>query len=315
MVSKSVFSFIFSVVFAFTFCQTEQKEVLIIGTMHTVPKIVKNSYKPMLRRAEKYNPDAIYVESPRGDDSLSWDYLKDGWSKSYKAFYYLSDSIQKTFNPNPEKFNRTLKKSFVDMSESDLDYLITTFAYRTDNANYEFYTYIKKYGVQGSKKPTRHEDGDLTFKLALSQNIKLLTSMDDQQTNGLFHEAWKKCSIEGRTNGNNQINTKLNKKSYNSSILPAIFRGLGKHTNKRKSLEMLHEMSSFEYAKVETPGCIDGNKYWDERNMRMAKNIAEQVIESDGKRHIVIVGASHVIGLEEELKSKYPNLTVKLAND
>jgi len=33
--------------------QNVQQEILIIGTMHTVPKIVKRSYKPMLRFAKK----------------------------------------------------------------------------------------------------------------------------------------------------------------------------------------------------------------------------------------------------------------------
>ena len=295
--------------------QKEQKEIIIVGTMHTVPKIVKKSYKPMLRKAINYNPTAIYVESPRGNDTSSWEYLKDGWSKNYKAFYYLSDSIQKSFVPNTEKYNSILNKSFSQMSSEDLDFMITTFAYNRDNANHEFYTYIKKNGVNGSKSPTRHEDGDLTFKLALSKDIKLLTSMDDQQTNGEYHNAWSKCSKEGQKNGNNDIISKLNKKAYNSSILPAIFRGLGNHTNKRKSLERLHEMSSFEYVNVITDGCTEGLRYWNERNQRMAKNIAEQVIASSSERNIVLVGASHVIGLEKELKENYPNLKVVLVGE
>lgn len=295
--------------------QEAQKEVLIIGTMHTVPKIVKHSYKPMLRRAKKYNPTAIYVESPRGNDTLSWEYLKDGWSKSYKSFYYLSDSIQKVFTPNLKKYNTILEKPFPDMTSKDLEFMISTFAYNRDNANHEFYTYIKKHGIEGSKKPIRYEDEDLTFKLALHQNIKLLTSMDDQQTNGEYHDAWSKCSKEGQSNSNNAINNQLNKKAYNSAMLPALFRGLGKHTNKRKSLERLHKLSSFTYVTVKTEGCTNGERYWNERNHRMAKNIASQVTTSDDKRIIVIVGASHVIGLENELKKNYPNLKVVLSGE
>ncbi|MEH1007995.1 MULTISPECIES: DUF5694 domain-containing protein [unclassified Winogradskyella] len=295
--------------------QDSQKEILIVGTMHTVPNIVKRSYKPMLRRAKKYNPTAIYVESPSGNDTLSWEYLKDGWSKNYKAFYYLSDSIQKVFTPNLKTYNSILEKSFSDMTTEDLDFMITTFAYNRDNANHEFYTYIKKYGVEGSKKPTQHEDGDLTFKLALHQNIKLLTSMDDQRTNEEYHEAWTKCGKEGQSNGNNAINNKMNKKAYNSAIIPAIFRGLGKHTNRRKSLEQLHKSSSFTYVAVKTEGCTEGERYWNERNMRMAKNIGEQVMASDSERNIVIVGASHVIGLEKELQTNYPDLKIVLAGE
>lgn len=295
--------------------QKQQKEVLIVGSMHTVPKIVKKSYKPMLRRAKKYNPTSIYVESPRANDSLSWAYLKAGWSASYKAFYLLSDSLRTVFSPDTMKFERILEKSFDSMTASDLEFMIKTFAFNRDNANYEFYSYIKSYGAKGSKKPTRHEDGDLSFKLALEQNIKLLTSMDDQQTNGEYHASWAKCSKEGRLNGNSAIMTKLNKKSYNSAILPAIFRGLGKHTNKRKSLERLHKLSSFTYVATKTKGCSEGERFWNERNMRIAKNIGDQVLASNAQKTIVVVGASHVVGLEKELKENYPTLKIKLAGE
>ncbi len=315
---KTICTFIIAILFGILSSNSQdstQQEIYIIGTMHTVPKIVKHSYKPMLKNAKKYQPDAIYVESPMANDSLSWTYLKDGWSQNYKNFYYLSDSIQKVFTPNETKFNSIIEKEFNQMTDSDLDHLIKTFAYNRDNANYDFYNYIKIYGRDGSKKPTRNEDGDLTYKLAIHQNIKLLTAMDDQRTNGKYHDAWRKCSKEGQSNGNNEINSKLNKKSYNNSILPAVFRGLGKHTNKRKSLQQLHDMSSFNYVQVETPGCSEGTKYWNERNHRMAENIAKQVIESGLEKNIVVVGAAHVIGLEKELKQNYPNLKLVFMND
>ena len=49
--------------------------------------------------------------------------------------------------------------------------------------------------------------------------------------------------------------------------------------------------------------------------MRMAKNIASQVLKSGKTRNIVMVGASHVIGLESELMANYPNLRVILMNE
>ncbi len=51
---NQIFFFIFELIFtAFTLVgQTEQpKEVLIIGTMHEVPKIIRHSYKPLLKKA------------------------------------------------------------------------------------------------------------------------------------------------------------------------------------------------------------------------------------------------------------------------
>lgn len=314
---KTIFNiFIISVLFCSTLiAQKKQQEVFIMGTMHVVPKIVKKSYKPMLRRAKKYNPQAIYVESPMANDSISWNYLKKGWSKGYKRFYKLSDSLQKSFDFNQNKFERILKKKHSEMNQEDLNYLVKSFLYKRDNGNYEYYSYIRKHGMKGAKKPTRHEDGDLTYKLALAQGHKLVYNMDDQQTNSEYHTAWSKCSKEGVSNGNNVMISKLNKKAYSSAKIPAIFRGLGKHTNKRESLKRLHTMSSFGYVLENTNGCKEGRKYWNERNQRMAKNIATQVLASNNDRNVVIVGASHVIGLEKELKEKYPNLKITLLND
>ena len=296
-----------------SFGQEKEQEVLLMGTMHTVPKIVKKSYQPMLRFAKKYNPQAIYVESPMANDNQSWEYLKNGWSKGYQKFYKLSDSLQNSFNFDMNKFDRIIAKSHAEMTQDELTYLINSFLYKRDNGNYEYYSYIKKHGLKGAKKPTRHEDGDLTYKLALKQGHKFVFNMDDQRTNGEYHKAWNKCAKEGKSNGNNAANQKLYKKDYNSAIIPAVFRGLGRHTNSRKSINRLHKMSSFNYVVEDTEGCQEGRRFWNERNGRMADNIAQQIIKSNNERNIVIVGAAHIIGLEKALKEKYPSLKVKLA--
>lgn len=293
----------------------QEKEILIIGTMHTVPKIVKKSYKPLLRKALSYKPGAIYVESPRPKDSISWEYLKDGWSDNYKRFYFLSDSLQKNFDFDQEKLDFLLSKDFRDLSGSELDLIIYSFGFLRDNANYDFYKYLKEFGADGSIKPSRHEDGDLTAKLALTLNIKKLHSMDDQQTNEEYHTAWQNCAKDGRTNGDNKINTKLNKQDYNKAIIPALFRRLGMHVNNRKSLGRLHQLASFTYVKNKTEGCALGEKYWNERNERMANNIGDQVMASSHKKNIVIVGAAHVLGLEKELKTNFSKLKIILIND
>nr|WP_298993067.1 hypothetical protein [uncultured Polaribacter sp.] len=294
--------------------QKTQQEIVIIGTMHTVPKIVKHSYKPMLRFAKKYNPENIFVESPMPNDTISWEYLKKGWSKGYQKFYAKSDSIKKVFDFNESTFKVLAAKKYAELSSKEIDYLIKSYLYLRDNGNYELLTYLKKYGIKGAKKPTRHEDGDLTYKLALYKNMKVL-NVDDQQTNGEYHEAWRKCVKEGINNGNNAANQKLNKKNYNNAILPAIFRKLGKHTNNRKSLQQLHDMASFSYVVKDTKGCAEGRDYFNQRNMRIAKNIAEQILATKKTKNIVMIGAAHVIGLEKELKENYPNLKVILMNE
>jgi len=309
------FIFLFWIIIFTQNLTAQEKEVLLIGTMHTVPKIVKNSYKPLLKRALKYNPEIIYVESPRANDTISWEYLKDGWSKNYKKFYFLADSLQQHFNFNSKKLNFLLKKDFSKLSNQDLDVIINSFGYLRDCANYDFYRYIQKYGVEGSAKPTQHEDGDLTAKLAIALNIKRLKSMDDQQTNKEYHDAWQKCAEDGSKNGDNKINQKLNKKDYNSAIIPALFRGLGMHVNKRKSLERLNQLASFTYVNNKTKSCLLGTKYWNQRNERMAQNVGKQILANPARKSIVIVGAAHIIRLEKELKEKFPSIKVKLLNE
>ena len=68
-------------------CLAQKKELLIIGTMHTVPNIVKNAYRPLLKYAIDYAPEAIYVEYILAQDTIS---LKVHTPK----FLHQSDSIQ-----------------------------------------------------------------------------------------------------------------------------------------------------------------------------------------------------------------------------
>lgn len=296
------------------FSQDTPQEIVLVGTMHEVPKIVKKSYKPMLRLAKKYNPEAIFMETPMPNDTKSWEYLKNGWSKSYQKFYKLSDSLKQHTTFNHTKFQRFSSKKYEDLQSHEIQYLINAYAYKRDNGNYGLMKYLLKQGMKGAKHPTRHKDGDLTYKLALIKNLKI-TNMDDQQTNKAYHEGWNACIKKGVKNGNNAINNQLNKKDYRSAMIPAIFRRLGSHTNKRKTLQRLHQLSAFEYVTQDTEGCKKGRTYWNERNSRIAKNIGKQVLASGKQRNIVFIGASHIIGIEKELKTHYPKLKIILMNE
>ncbi len=301
---------------SYSFSQEKQEqEILIIGTSHTVPKIIKHSYKKILRRAKKYNPDKIFVENPVADDEESWNYLKDGWSKGYQQFYKLSDSLKKSYDFNEVQHDLLLNKTFEELTKSEIETLIIDFAYLRDNANNDFYEYILKHGIKGAKKPTRHEDGDVTYKLALHQGHRKIIAMDYQAMNGEYHKAWSQCEKDGSTNGDNTINRELYKKDYNRAIVPAILGRAQLYTNSRASLNRLHSGSSFMYVKNKTKACTDGTKYWRLRNEGMVHNIAKDVLNSGSKKNIVLVGASHVIGMEKAFKELYPNLKVRLLRD
>lgn len=283
----------------------QEKEVLIVGTMHTVPKLVKNSYQPLLKFAKKYNPDAIYIEYVKPNDPLSLKY-------DTPKFIEKSDSLKNTFIPDPGRFNTLLTTDLNQFTQADFEFVADTYLVERDNANYTYFTYLSKYGIKGSAKPLRHENEDLTAKLAIALNLKYLYSMDDQQTNKEYHMAWEKCTMIGAENGDNAINQKLGKKQYFSALVPALLGRFGKHTNKLKSLNRLHLLSSFRYVQNSSNDCENATKYWDERNYRMAKNIAEQIQQESNAKNIVFVGAAHVVGIEEILRKYYPEIKVKL---
>ena len=300
---KYIYLLTLSIIANYAFGQ--EKEVLIIGTMHTVPKIVKNSYKPLLKFAKKYNPEAIYVERVRPSDTISLNYY-------YKNFVRKADSLKQIFVIDNQRFKKLRHTDLNQFSNDDFVFMAKAYFVKKDYANYYYYAYLKKYGLKGSRKPLRNENADLTSKLAIALNVKHIFSMDDQQTNKEYQIAWKKCVEIGTKNGDNKISRKLNRKDYNKAIIPAIFGRLGKHTNKPKSLHRKHVINSFRYVRNTNPACENGTRYWDERNYKMARNIAEQVHQQPFKKNIVIVGAGHVMGIKEALEEKHPELKIKL---
>lgn len=283
----------------------QQKEVLLMGTMHTVPKIVSGSYGPMLKKALKYNPEAIYVEYVRPEDTISLNYYNP-------KFIALSDSISAIFETDESRFQRLTATSLESFKEDDFKFMQKSYLVKRDRANYHYFWYLSKYGLNGSKKPLRNENWDLTAKLAIALDMKYVFSMDDQQTNDNYQKAWKECVVKGRDNGDTDINSKLNKKDYNKAILPAVLGKLGTYRNKRKSLERIHMLNSFRYVQNPCTECDEATYRWDERNGRMARNIGEQVRSNPHSRAIVIVGAGHIIGLKEVLEKEYPDITIKM---
>ncbi|MEM9847981.1 MAG: DUF5694 domain-containing protein, partial [Bacteroidota bacterium] len=151
--------------------------------------------------------------------------------------------------------------------------------------------------------------------LAIAQNMKYIYAMDDQKERSKYHEAWSTCATEGRENGNQEASSKLVKKLMTKGIVSGLSGYLGKQTNSAKSIKQMHRLNSFEYVTVATEACSDGNRYWDNRNYSMVKNIAEQVQSMSHQKNIVIVGAGHVYGMKEAFEKHYPDIKVILMSD
>jgi hypothetical protein len=288
--------------------QENQKEIFIIGTMHNVPKIIKNSYKPLYKKALKYQPDAIYIENVRAEDSLSMDIY-------YPSFIAYSDSIKLEFEYDENKFNALIKKDIKYLEKEDCRYIAKSFAIKRDYANYRYYYYFFKYGNKGSKKSLQNENGDLSYKLAMNLNMKYIFPMDDQKDYKKYGQSWKKCVQQTQNSEDSKKANKQSKRLRQRSIIPAIFGRYGIWTNRARTTKEYHHLNSFEYVTSECEPCADGNYYWDKRNHSMAENIGSQIMKNGHDRSLVVVGAGHVKGLKEALAKLYPNIVIKVLKD
>lgn len=282
-----------------------QKEVLIIGTMHEVPKIIKHSYRPLLKKAIAYDPQAIFVERPMAEDSLS---LKNVYGK----FLSQSDSISAFHSVDSKELALRLAKPLSSMTKEDFAWLKRHFIIQKDYANAEFYSYLHRHGIKGSKKPTRNENGDLTAKLAIEKDIKVIKAMDNQWYRKEYHQAWRDCVIASKKDGEIAIVTKMHKKAWWKERFNGAIGRYGLYTNATKTTQEYHTINSFRYRETECEPCQAGSKYWDLRNREMARNVGEQIRQGKELRNVVVVGAGHVVGMKEVLEAEYPDIQVKV---
>jgi hypothetical protein len=283
--------------------------------MHEVPGIVKNSYRPLLNQAIEFAPEAIYVEWVQPTDSLSWDYLQDGWSAFLANFYAFSDSLQQHSSYDEVQVDRLLNDRFGEWTKEEWSTILHAFIYQRDVANYNYYRYIATHGTAGSRQPQRTEYSDLAAPLALAMGIKYLRSMDDQRTNREYHQYVAVCLRDGEENGDDRILRKLYRQDLLGSLLPGLWGRYGIYSNKDKVVARYHEINSYRYVTEETEGCILARRYWDERNRRIAYNLGRQIQEGGEARSVAIIGAGHIVGLEEELQRQFPSIRIIRIND
>ena len=310
---KTLFKLSFLCIFlfsAFAKAQLEQtQEVFIIGTMHKVPKIVKYAYKPLLKIAKEYEPNAIYTEYVPAYDSLSLAYDEGD------RFVPLSDSIAAIFKNDKQCTERLLNTKVTKMSKDDFGYLKNYFAAQKDMANWSYYRYLERYGAQGSKEPTRHENGDLTAKLAIAMDMQKVYSMDYQQEAPVYNKLWEECIAASQEDGEVTKLVKENKSDYRKHMIPGVFGNLGVYSNRVETMKRYVRANRFEFRETPCEPCEEAGNVWDRRNAAMAKNIGDQVLDNNQEKAVVIVGAGHVLGIKAELEKQFPEIRVRIIDE
>ena len=112
--------------------------------------------------------------------------------------------------------------------------------------------------------------------------------------------------------GDDLILAKLIKKDSRSRVWPSLWGSLGKHTNKPATLQRFYLINSCRYVTKPNEYSQAVQRLWDERNYRIAENIAEQIKAHPYHKSILLIGAGHVISVKNMLKQVCPELQVKL---
>ena len=121
------------------------------------------------------------------------------------------------------------KKRLSELNLDDFAFLAKTYLMKRDRANYSYYNYLKEYGMAGSKKPLRNENGDLIIPLAIAMGISELIPVDDHQTEKEYQRAWSKSMKIIRETGDDAVFSQLYKLDSRKRFWPAIWGKLGKY--------------------------------------------------------------------------------------
>jgi len=282
----------------------QQKEVLIIGTMHTVPSIVKRSYSPLLKKALKYQPEAILTEDIMPDDTLSLRNFTPNFLAKAEESAQL-EAVDET------RVKQLLSKSLTEMTHDDFVYLAKAFLQHKDRANYAYYNYLAEYGLQGSKKSLRNESDDVTHKLAIAMGLRQLLPIDSHHSDKEYNRSKYLAIVSGSDNGDLKLYNSLLKRNDRRQAFYGLTGRLGKFTNKPSTLEYYYLTNSIRYVKHPNEKTQEATALWDDRNLKMAEHIVQQMNATTSTRFVLIVGAGHVISLRNALNVLDPNIVVK----
>jgi len=312
-ISAKIYKAIFTIVFL-TFagkCISQaDKEVLIIGTMHHVPKILKNSYRPLYKIAQNYNPDIIITEHVPPHDTISQAHLS-----YYAWFIKIADSLSNAKPLDEARYAKLLDKGFDSLTLDDLTFLQEYHAINRDLCNYKYFQYLKKNLNAQKYRPGQNENKDVSYRLAKSKKMMHLFSMDYQQNDSHFSQAWGQCDSMVSATKQKKYVVQLGLKYSLGLFGHAIIGQVGKYHNKYKTQMVLYNLNAFLFVKKAIPPCTKASEIWFDRNFKMVQNTANIIRGTSKHKYLVVVGAGHVETMRQIFAKEYPDIKVKTMYD
>lgn len=309
----SLFVFIISFLLC-SFCSEQKlayedtpKEVLLIGARHTIYDSENDAYGPVYQLCADYAPEMIFVEYPVPDDEKTWETAckYDFW-KHLRTFKLQSDSLRKTYPFDELALNRLIGKNYRDLTDSEVDTIISSFTFLRDYANADLYSYFKDKGTARIVTyPYQDENRNLSYPLAIALRVNKIYGIDDQR------DAREYATVSARVA--QQIDT-------SDEHIATLFKRAASmpgdvwSANSLDAIEIKHKIASGRCVQPPTSASERMIKYWDARNERIVRNFISSFNAEPVTKGVIIIGSSHLLGVKE-IEKQTNNITVKLVSD
>lgn len=284
------------------------KEVLLIGARHIVYDPENDVYGPVYQLVRDYAPETIFVEYPIPDDDKTWKSICkfDLWKYLCK-FKSTSDSLRKIYPFDELVLNRLIGKNYQNLTDSELDTIITSFTFLRDFANAELYSYFKDKGTERMVTyPYQDENRNLSYPLAISLRLNKIYGIDDQRDASEYAAASARVVQEIDTTDEHIATLFKRAVSLPGDVWNA---------NSLDAIEIKHKIASGRCVQPPTSASKRMIKYWDTRNERIVRNFISSFNAEPVTKGVIIIGSSHLLGVKEEIEKQADNITVKLISD
>jgi hypothetical protein len=310
----------------------QETEILVVGTLHDVPKGIEHNYDSLLEMVLDWKPQTICTEYRKPKDSVS---VKRVYGEN---IYLKMDSIARAEGISLKNAKQEISKLYASLNQKeDLKIRLKLrkwFRLTMDRGNFQYQSYLIFQHIKEldetslvklrkihpdlkkvesfAKKNNTDEYWCLVFPLAQKLNISYLHPTDDQSLATYYQEAWDGVEKDWKE-------TEIQKAfdDFRSGILKQFEVEMPKGragftVNSYGVQKNIFKLESGFYPRGISKNTDLMSFYFTERNMNMTRNILEVV--KPKQRTAVFYGSSHVTPTCRQLKENSPYKILRNGN-